>query len=168
MIKQIINNMKSFIKKIFQWINNKFGTELLFILGFLLVMWIIYNRLFRVRESLVIQFEFSVFKCILYAYLIAVNVMYLHLVILKFFIIFHVIDVAKLETKNPTLFQYIREKLSSFFGISNTALETFYKNGIRKLPYITLFYDQLCFVICKNNNRNLIVKIIPKFMMLCQ
>ena len=135
---------------------------LLFILGLLLFSWIIYNRLFRHRDSTDINFELNYWKVLLYSYLCLLNLILLILLLIELCYKFGILQ--KKESYKETWYLSLGLIGLKFLRLFKESLETFYNNSFRQ-P-LKNFWDRCCYFI--NDYQGVFVYDLPVFIFLCQ
>lgn len=139
---------------------------LLFILGLLLISWIIYNRLIRTRESIDIVFYYQFSTILLYFYLMMINIMYLLFTILTILLEKGLFTTSNSNKEQSVWYTYLKRHIKTFLNIPNKAFETVYIYGIKKIPKLYSFYDHCCYIFIKYEK--IIIYGLPIFMLLCQ
>ena len=114
------------IKYTFSFIKSRLKTILLFLLGILIISWILYRRLVP-RDSVEITFEYNVLKIFWYSYLIFINFCSLFVIILEI-LLTNIIDRNKPRKYRAAWWRHLRLYLITVFSIPSVALKTVYKD----------------------------------------
>ena len=148
----MINRIKNLFWRIINIVKQNFTTIILFLIGIIIISWILYNRLFLKRESIDITFEYNILKLWLYFYFLVINIFCLFVIIIEILIKAEIIDIKKPRKYRVAWKRYLYSRLKAIFSIPINSIKTVYNYTFRTITKREIVFDFCCSMILKYSN----------------